>query len=102
MALTKAMKDAAIRQYGLDRINLDGMIQVAGGTFLASCVYEGVERFYEISVVAKSDKFTQADVDALLVERAATEERKAERAKIAEDKRIAAAEKKAKAKAATP
>ena len=96
--IKKAERDEQIRNIGLARINLEGATKVAGGTYLIETEIDG--RFVEIKVTAKSEKFTQDDLDALLQERAIIEQGKADRKAQAEAKKKKDAEKRAKAKEA--
>lgn len=94
--LTKAQKDEMIREVGIARINTEGATKVAGGTYLLPTDIEG--RFVEIKVTAKSDKFTQEDLDAMLMERAIIEQGKLDRASASAKKKARDAEKRTKAK----
>lgn len=92
---TKAQVNAEIRDFGIARLNTEGMTKVAGGTFLLE-IPNG--RFVEIKVTAKSEEFTQDSVDALLQERAIVDQGKRERAEAAAKKKARDAERRAKAK----
>lgn len=98
--LTKATVDAGVRAEGIKLVDTTELIQISGGKFLGKTVdAEGTERFFEIAVVAKSAKFTQEDVDAILTERVEVEERKADRKVKASAKAERDAKRRAEAKA---
>lgn len=92
---TKADIDKEIRSAGEARIDFDGLTAINGNTWVGETTVNGATRFFEIKVVAKAEKFTSDEVDALLKERAEVEARKAEK-KIASAKK---AEKDAKRRA---
>ena len=97
--MKKSEIDGAIRQAGLEKVNLEGLIAVNGNTFLGSTSVNGVKRYFEIKVIAKADTFDDDEVEAILMERAEVEKRKAEVKAKAAAKAKKDAEKRKKAQA---
>ena len=76
--LKKAEVDTLVRNAGVALIDTEELTQVNGNTYFGHTVVDGYDRYFEIKVVAKKVGFCQADIDALLIERAKVETRKAE------------------------
>ena len=86
--MTKTQLDAMVRAEGLNRVNLEGLTAVTNNTFIGTTEVDGVKRFYEIKVVAKSTEYTDETLEETLKERAAVEARKIETKNKAAEKRI--------------
>lgn len=99
MAKTKAQVDKEVRSAGEALINFDDLTATSGNTWVGSTTVDGVERFFEIKVVAKKEGFGQDDIDALLAEREAVEARKVATKEAAAKKKAKDTERRAKAKA---
>lgn len=99
VARTKADVDKEIRSAGEARIDFDGLTAVNGNTWIGEIEVEGKQRFFEIKVVAKAEKFTADELQGLLDERAEVEARKAEKKVAAVKKAEKDAKRRADAKA---
>ena len=86
--LTKAELDKMVRSAGEQLIDVSELILIQGSTYMGKTEVDGVERFFEIKVTAKSIDFDADSLQAKLDERAEIEERKLQ-AKIAADKKKA-------------
>lgn len=96
---TKAQIDKEIRSAGESRVNFDGMTALNGNTWVGITVVDGVERYFEIKIVAKSVKFTADDIAAALLEREMVEARKVATKAAADAKRANDEKRRAEAKA---
>jgi len=99
MAKTKAEVDKLVRAEGENLVDLSGLTAVAGNVFIGETFVEGKTRFFEIKIVAKKEDFSQANIDEMLTERMAVENRKIETKAAAEKKKIADEKRRADAKA---
>lgn len=90
--LTKAQKDEKVRAFGIERIDLEGLTPIAGNMWIGEA---DNGRFFEIKVVAKSEKFTSESLQEILDERAETAKRKKEAKEKADKKKKKDAEKRA-------
>ena len=86
--LTKAELDKLVRSAGEQLIDVSELTLIQGSTFMGETEVDGVQRFFEIKVTAKSIDFDSDSLQAKLDERAEVEERKAQ-AKLASDKKKA-------------
>ena len=98
MDMNKNEKDSAIRAVGFERVNLEGLTQISGNSFVGETEVEGVVRFFEIKVIARAENFDEAKLAEVLAENEATRVRKVEKAEQAEAKKAKDKAKRAKAK----
>lgn len=97
--ITKAQIDKEVRRAGENRVDFGGMTALNGNTWVGTTVVNGVERYFEIKIVAKSIEFTAEDVAAALLERERIEERKVAAKAAADAKRANDEKRRAEAKA---
>lgn len=99
MKKTKAVIDKEVRMAGEVLIDLSELTATSGNTYVGSTEVDGVERFFEIKIVAKSVEFTQEDVNAILEERKVVEANKIARAEASSKKKAKDEKRRADAKA---
>lgn len=74
----KNLVDADIRSAGIALVDISNLTAIASNKWIGRTTVDGVDRFFQIEVVAKSVDFDEDALNTILTEREEVESRKAE------------------------